>query len=229
MPFVIEPMQPADVPKVVEIERECFSLPWPINAYKRELSDNKMARYIVVRYRSPGEPVVALDPHTDPRMTNREKGGRFFSIFRRIVGDEAQAADEETPPILGYAGLWLMADEAHVTTIAVRPSHQRRGLGELALVSLIDIAILLGAATVTLEVRLSNLTAQNLYLKYGFALVGVRRRYYSDNGEDARIMTLYELRSAATEQRLARLRDPLHAKLAAQEQAMLAAQRWAGS
>lgn len=217
MPFVVEPMQPADVPEVIAIERECFTLPWPVNAYKRELADNKMARYVVVRYRGPGEPVAPLDARGDPRPVGR---GGIFSIFKRMVGDDSKG-EEVTPPIYGYAGLWMMADEAHITTIAVKPSHQGIGLGELVLGTLIDTAILLAASTVTLEVRVSNTPAQNLYLKYGFTPVGVRRRYYSDNNEDATIMTLYELRSAATQQRLERLRDAVHAKLEAYERAML--------
>jgi ribosomal-protein-alanine N-acetyltransferase len=90
---------------------------------------------------------------------------------------------------VGYAGMWLMVDEAHITTIAVREAWRGRKLGELLLASLIEAAVDAGAARVTLEVRVSNEVAQGLYAKYGFHREGVRPRYYSDNNEDAFIMT----------------------------------------
>jgi [ribosomal protein S18]-alanine N-acetyltransferase len=82
-----------------------------------------------------------------------------------------------------------MVDEAHICTLAMRAEWRGRGLGELLLLSLIEQAIEHQAAVVTLEVRVSNLRAQSLYTKYGFAFVGERKRYYSDNQEDALIMT----------------------------------------
>jgi ribosomal-protein-alanine N-acetyltransferase len=85
--------------------------------------------------------------------------------------------------------MWLMVDEAHITTIALRAARRGRGYGELLLASLIETAIGTGARRVTLEVRVSNETAQGLYRKYGFRQEGLRRRYYSDNNEDAYIMT----------------------------------------
>ena len=91
--------------------------------------------------------------------------------------------------IIGFTSMWIMADEAHITNIAVRQSYQRQGIGELLLISIIDLAIELKASIVTLEVRVSNLTAQSLYQKYGFAQVGLRRNYYTDNREDALLMS----------------------------------------
>jgi ribosomal-protein-alanine N-acetyltransferase len=81
-----------------------------------------------------------------------------------------------------------MTDEAHVTTIASHPEMRGKGVGELLLVSLIHRAMEIGARWMTLEVRASNAVAQNLYRKYTFKEMGVRRRYYSDNGEDALVM-----------------------------------------
>jgi ribosomal-protein-alanine N-acetyltransferase len=89
-----------------------------------------------------------------------------------------------------------MAGEAHITTIGVRQAHQRQGIGELLLISTIDIALMRNAQVMTLEMRLSNSAAQALYKKYGFTKRGVRRGYYTDNREDAVIMTTDTLTSA---------------------------------
>lgn len=91
--------------------------------------------------------------------------------------------------VIAYAGIWLMVDEAHVTTFAVLPAYRRRGIGGLLLVELMELSADLGAVVCTLEVRLSNTGARKLYQEFGFKPVGVRPRYYNDNGEDALIMT----------------------------------------
>jgi ribosomal-protein-alanine N-acetyltransferase len=96
---------------------------------------------------------------------------------------------------IAYGGLWLMVDEAHVTTFAVLPLYRRHGVGGRLMVELMRLAVDLGARVVTLEVRLSNQPARALYHRFGFRPVGVRPRYYSDNGEDALIMTTDELRT----------------------------------
>jgi [ribosomal protein S18]-alanine N-acetyltransferase len=90
--------------------------------------------------------------------------------------------------VVGYTGMWIILDEAHVTTIAVAPEHRRRRIGERLLVALLDEAMRRGARWVTLEVRKTNAGAQTLYRKYGFKEIGVRRGYYSDNREDAIVM-----------------------------------------
>jgi [ribosomal protein S18]-alanine N-acetyltransferase len=95
--------------------------------------------------------------------------------------------------VIAYAGIWLMVDEAHVTTFAVLPAYRRRGIGGLLLSELIELSADLGARVATLEVRLSNDSARRLYGMFGFRPVGVRPRYYSDNGEDALIMTTEHL------------------------------------
>jgi ribosomal-protein-alanine N-acetyltransferase len=95
--------------------------------------------------------------------------------------------------VIAYAGIWLMVDEAHVTTFAVLPAYRRRGIGGRLLSEVIELSAALGATVVTLEVRLSNASARQLYQRFGFRPVGVRPRYYSDNGEDALIMTTERL------------------------------------
>ncbi len=105
------------------------------------------------------------------------------------------ACDPESK-IAGVIGLWMMADEAHVVTMAVRPTFQRQGMGGSLLISAIDLAVALNARMMTLEVRRSNTAAIALYKKYGFAEVGSRRGYYGADREDAVIMSTEELASA---------------------------------
>jgi ribosomal-protein-alanine N-acetyltransferase len=107
--------------------------------------------------------------------------------------------------VIAYAGIWLMVDEAHVTTFAVLPVYRRRGIGGLLLSALMELSAQLGAVVVTLEVRLSNAAARQLYQAFGFKPVGVRPRYYTDNGEDALIMTTDPLASADMRQLMAAL------------------------
>jgi len=90
--------------------------------------------------------------------------------------------------VVGYCGLWLFLDEAHITNIAIHPRWRRRGLGEALLSYVMRRAKEWGACKMTLEVRVSNTVAQRLYKKMGFEPSGIRPRYYTDNQEDAIIM-----------------------------------------
>ena len=113
--------------------------------------------------------------------------------------------------MIAYGGVWLMVDEAHITTFAVDPPMRRRRIGERLLLALLDVAVGRGANEATLEVRLSNLAARRLYEKYGFRPVGLRPRYYTDDNEDALIMTTEPLATPALRERLERLRAELAA------------------
>jgi len=106
--------------------------------------------------------------------------------------------------VVAYAGIWLMVDEAHVTTFAVLPAYRRRGIAGLLLSELMTLSADLGAVVCTLEVRLSNAAARRLYQKFGFKPVGLRPRYYSDNGEDALIMTTDRLEAPEMRRLMAR-------------------------
>jgi ribosomal-protein-alanine N-acetyltransferase len=117
------------------------------------------------------------------------------------------------PQIVGYIGYWLMAGEAHISTIAVRPDRRGRAYGELLLAHSLDDAANRGAHVATLEVRVSNHSAQQLYLKYGFDKVGLRKAYYSDNNEDAYIMTTPPLGSPQFQSQLERLKSALVTRL----------------
>ena len=113
--------------------------------------------------------------------------------------------------VVAYGGMWLMVDEAHITTFAVHPAWRRQRIGERLLVAFLDVAVERRAHEATLEVRLSNLPARKLYEKYGFRPVGLRPRYYSDDNEDALIMTTEALDQPRMADRLARLRAALAA------------------
>jgi ribosomal-protein-alanine N-acetyltransferase len=114
--------------------------------------------------------------------------------------------------IVGFAGIWLLVDEAHITTFATQSRWRRQGIGERLLVALLDLALARGAKEATLEVRPSNIPAKRLYEKYGFKVIGVRPRYYSDNNEDALIMTTDSLDGRPMRDRLAELRAALAAR-----------------
>ncbi len=121
---------------------------------------------------------------------------------------------EREEKVVGYGCLWLIVDEAHVSTLASSPVWRGRGLGELLLLTLLHEAIVLDAVMATLEVRVSNEVAQALYTKYEFRVVGRRKRYYTDNQEDALLMTVEPL-DEAYQANLARLQEALFARLGA--------------
>jgi [ribosomal protein S18]-alanine N-acetyltransferase len=162
LPFTLQRMRLGDLATVSQIERQVFATPWSIQAYRQELLFHQAATYLVLRY--VGKPGV------DAPTLRRPWGTR------------------QDPTLLGYGGVWMVLDEAHISTLAVRPTWRGRGLGELILAGLVESALNQKAELVTLEVRKSNRAAQNLYVKYGFAEAGMRRRYYPDNQEDALIM-----------------------------------------
>lgn len=114
--------------------------------------------------------------------------------------------------IVAYGGMWLMVDEAHLTTFAVHPGWRRQRIGERLLLAFFDLARDQHARELTLEVRLSNLSARRLYEKYGFRPVGLRPRYYSDNNEDALIMTTDPIDEPRLVARLDRLRAAIDAE-----------------
>lgn len=107
--------------------------------------------------------------------------------------------------VIGYGGIWLMVDEAHVTTVAVDPAWRRQHVGARLLLALLDLAVARGAREATLEVRLSNLAARRLYECFGFRPVGLRPHYYTDDGEDALIMTTEPLTGSSMRARLTEL------------------------
>ena len=111
--------------------------------------------------------------------------------------------------VVAYGGIWVVMEDSHITTIAVDPEHRGRKFGEILLVYMIDRAIERDAGWMTLEVRESNVGAQQLYRKYGFTTVATRKAYYSDNNENALIMWAGDLRGELYRERLKAMRASL--------------------
>lgn len=196
LPYALAPMKMSDVPTVSRIEQLVFSLPWTATAFRYEVCHNDTSDYLVLRYL----PWVAKAEATS-----------LLRPIRRLLG-----VSTYDPSLLGYGGFWVMLDEAHICTVALRDEWRGRGLGELLVQLLMERACARKARVATLEVRISNALAQNLYKKYGFGIVGRRKRYYSDNGEDAYIMTTGEISSASYQERLRQLACRLRERLSAQ-------------
>ncbi len=181
-------LQRDDVSEVVEIEREAFSPTWVSSPFKRDIN-NKRACYLVACLESD-----ELDADSEPVLeaeASDEPGGSWLSRLAGRFG--FGSAPEPVPPedfgIAGYVSVWYQGDEAHITEIAVRESLRGNGIGELLLIGSLRAAVEYGSHVMTLEARVSNFIAQRLYEKYSFKSVGIRKGYYSDNREDAVIMT----------------------------------------
>lgn len=201
MYYYIEPMSEEDIEHVQAVERQSFSTLWSANTYRSELRNPATSRYIVARVSQKPPPPQEHDPPAT-----------WLDRMLRWLRPSPPVARQPLP-LIGYAGLWLNLDEGHITTIAVASAYRGKGIGELLMNHLFSLAMDLGADVLTLEVRVSNQTAQQLYLKYGFKAVGKRVRYYTDNGEDALIMTTDSIRTAEFQRRLADLRDQLYYRL----------------
>lgn len=128
--------------------------------------------------------VLKIDALSFPTPWSRESFEREVELnkFARYVVAKKDGI------IIGYAGMWLILDEGHITNIAVHPEYRGIGSGNLLLEALIEICRIESITSLTLEVRKSNLIAQSLYKKYGFLEQGIRKEYYGDNKEDAVIM-----------------------------------------
>ncbi|UCB42078.1 MAG: ribosomal protein S18-alanine N-acetyltransferase [Dehalococcoidales bacterium] len=185
MPDYVRLMRHEDIDQVVVIDREAFPTEWPPPNFKREL-ENRLATYIVA---CNATELTEETEETPPQGGLTMLLSRVSRLFTpgRLPDSKWSAKGGEY--ITGFAGFWVMADEAHITTIATRQTCRQQGIGELLLQSIIDMAARREARIITLEVRASNTAAQKLYTKYGFTQVGLRHGYYIDNREDAIIMS----------------------------------------
>jgi ribosomal-protein-alanine N-acetyltransferase len=177
MPYMLAPMESPDIAQVADIDRQAFPTLWPPTSYVRELK-NRHARYLVCV--EEGKSVKI--PRTPPPH------GLFDMILRKRQ-KSVDRGTESRRHIVGFVGLWFLANEAHIVSVAVRQEFKNRGVGELLILGALELAVSNNQRLVTLEVRVSNENAKRLYLKYGFSEMGVRPRYYVDNNEDALIMS----------------------------------------
>lgn len=158
-----------------------------------------MPYYVRLMRREDVEQVAVIDREAFPTML---PPANFQREMDSLLAHYIVACDGDNKPIVGFAGFWLMAGEAHIVNFAVRQSHQKQGIGELLLMSLIELAVVMETTLITLEVRVSNTIARRLYERYGFTDRGLRKRYYSDNREDAVIMTVDDISSPAYRKKL---------------------------
>ena len=169
MSLMLRYMRVSDIPQVVVIDKASFDPPWAPRSYAYEITESAYSHMMVLEA-----------SQADDRPSNPWK-----RLMQNLSGQRT-----EEPKIVAYGGLWNIVDEAHISTIATHPEYRGRGWGEIALLGMVRKSLLLNAAYIVLEVRVSNITAQNLYRKHGFTLFGTKKRYYHNNGEDAYDMRL---------------------------------------
>jgi len=158
-----------DIDAMTELDATCFSAPWSRASFEAELTTNQLAWYLVAEELVP--PCDAAD----------SSGSAVANSYTQ---------EDQVGILIGYAGLWAIEDEGHITNVAVHPDYRRMHLGSILVQTLIAETRKEGLKRFTLEVRVSNHAAIALYEKFGFVSAGVRKGYYEDNNEDAMIMWL---------------------------------------
>lgn len=199
MSYAVRPMDERDMAQSAEIERDAFPSLFPPTAFRRELR-NKIARYLVASRNDDNGSDSA--PTDGPSSEAKSRFNRLASNIWRRRNSAWQPGQEF---VAGFVGIWYMVDEAHIVSIGVRNEFRGFGIGELMLIAAIEQATQLESRVVTLEVRVSNYVAHNLYKKFGFSERGIRKGYYTDNREDALIMTTDPVQSPEFSQRFGEL------------------------
>ena len=165
--ITLRDMTRTDIRTVRRIESAAYQDAWPARAFDAELA-NAFARYRVAVE-------APIDPPAQPARGT-------LAMLRRLAGRA------EPQRIVGFMGLWYMQDQMHLVTIAVDPAQQSRGIGARLLLECIDLARAAELPEVVLEVRVTNVRAQQLYQRFGFRRAGTLIAYYKDNHEDAHVM-----------------------------------------
>lgn len=170
MTLILRYMQLSDISEVAYIDRLSFDPPWPPRSYAYEINESSHSHMVVLELRE----------------------RKPLRGWRRLLQQWSVGRDEteEQRRIVGYGGLWKIADEAHISTIATHPDYRGRGYGEILLASMVRKSRLLEASYIVLEVRVSNTVAQKLYHKYEFEVFGTKPNYYRNDNEDAYDMRL---------------------------------------
>ena len=189
MDVVIRRLRAEDIAQVVEIEREAFSPLWISTPFKHELN-NRYASYLVACGSPEPAGLAGAETGAGPGP-GLKRGFSWRRLAKRLLGlaDRRRPDTPSSSYVTGYVSVWYQGEEAHITEIAVRETLRGNGMGELLLIGSLRAAMEYGSKVMTLEVRVSNFVAQRLYEKYWFKSVGIRKAYYSDNREDAAIMT----------------------------------------
>lgn len=187
MKLELKPLEAELLPAALELDAQCFGGLWTMAAYQRELT-------------SPNSQLLAL---TCPILD-------IPAPDSLVIGLEPASTGER---LLGLGGLWSILEEAHITILAVRPDYQRQGFGQALLWALLRVAWQRSLERATLEVRVSNHSAQSLYQKFGFQKAGRRRRYYPDTGEDGLILWRNGLQDQGFEQTLAQWQQRIESHL----------------
>ncbi len=158
----LKPLTAELLPAVVELDKLCFGGHWTLEGYRRELT-SPTSSFLIVSLKSANliSPLNSQSENTEQNPTNQL--------------------------LLGLGCFWSILEEAHITLLAIHPSYQRQGLGQLLFCALLQKARMQGLERSTLEVGASNQAALSLYKKLGFQEAG-RRRHYYDTGEDALIL-----------------------------------------
>jgi ribosomal-protein-alanine N-acetyltransferase len=167
MTYLLRLMQLEDIPQVIQIDAASFLTPWSARTYEFEINNRDSSHLVVVEVMN----------------SSSEQSHGLWGMWQRLRRSKAAGST-----IVGYGGCWLIAGEAHISTIAVHPDYRGKSLGELLLSGMLLRSIRLGGEYSVLEVRVSNENAQGLYRKYEYQVNGRRRGYYRDNGEDAFLM-----------------------------------------
>ncbi len=195
-------MKQKDIAQVAEIDREAFPSNWSsfsYMSYTQELG-NPLAYYIVACAQERAKT-------QDAGNTLKRKLGSVKQFLSRKPSPGEKEYDADEDYVVGFAGLRVILKEAHLVSIATRDEYRGQGIGERLLISVIELAAKLSASIIALEARVSNKGAQALYKKYGFREVGIRRAYYSDDGEDAVLMEVNTIALASFQSNLQRLKQ----------------------
>ncbi len=191
-PHSLRAVRPADVSALEDIEHEAFPTLSIATPFRREVRrENSLYLAAVRPWSSQEQSEYGMHVAYTLGLLGRLRRLVADLLFKRATGIQPTAHEY----IAGVVGLWFVSDECHVVIIASRLRERRKGVGELLLIGALEAAVSRGSRTMTLEVRASNEAARALYRKYGFQDVGLRRRYYNDNNEDAVIMTTPPIQS----------------------------------
>lgn len=196
-------MRKSDIAQVQAVEKQIFPTLFPPTSFRRELGNGGMRYWVAEKLDAPQSPDVPSSSSAgrSARGEMRRMLGRVTSAWSALRDDDGTQSS-----IVGFVGTWYAPGQAHIVSIGVCDRYRRRGIGEILLLAVVEHAMERQSDTITLEVRKSNASARLLYEKYGFVKRGIRRAYYSDNREDAIIMTTDSIQAAEYARRLAALK-----------------------